>query len=99
MSHNRQVNGVHCHDTAPVTPGDPLFPYAGKNIKDLTLAQIKTLDCGFTDPGFPKQVRQPGEKMPTLQEVFDLVAVARGHPRALQHRDEDQPAGRRHRPV
>ena len=74
MSHNRQVNGVHCHDTAPVTPGDPLFPYAGKNIKDLTLAQIKTLDCGFTDPGFPKQVRQPGEKMPTLQEVFDLVA-------------------------
>ena len=77
MSHNRQVNGVHCHDTAPVTPGDPLFPYAGKNIKDLTLAQIKTLDCGFTDPGFPKQIRQPGEKMPTLQEVFDLVA-ARG---------------------
>jgi glycerophosphoryl diester phosphodiesterase len=74
MSHNRQVNPVHCHDTAPVTPGDPLFPYAGKNIKDLTLAQIKTLDCGFTDPGFPKQVRQPGEKMPTLQEVFDLVA-------------------------
>ena len=77
MSHNRQVNGVHCHDTAPATPGDPLFPYAGKNIKDLTLAQIKTLDCGFTDPGFPKQVRQPGEQMPTLQEVFDLVA-ARG---------------------
>jgi glycerophosphoryl diester phosphodiesterase len=74
VSHNRQINGVHCHDTAPVTPGDPLFPYAGKNIKDLTLAQIKTLDCGFTDPGFPKQVRQPGERMPTLQEVFDLVA-------------------------
>jgi glycerophosphoryl diester phosphodiesterase len=74
MSHNRQVNGVHCHDTAPATAGDPLFPYAGKNIKDLTLAQIKTLDCGFTDPLFPKQVRQPGEKMPTLQEVFKLVA-------------------------
>ena len=31
MSHNRQVNGVHCHDTAPVTPGDPLFRYAGKS--------------------------------------------------------------------
>jgi glycerophosphoryl diester phosphodiesterase len=74
VSHNRQINGVHCHDTAPVTPGDPLFPYAGKNIKDLTLAQIKTLDCGFTDPGFAKQVRQPNERMPTLQEVFDLVA-------------------------
>ena len=73
MSHNRQVNGVHCHDTAPVTPGDPLFPYAGKNIKDLTLAQIKTLDCGFTDPGFPKQSASPARNA-TLQEVFDLVA-------------------------
>jgi glycerophosphoryl diester phosphodiesterase len=74
MSHNRQVNGTHCHDTAPAFPNDPLFPYAGKNISDLTKAQIKTLDCGFTDPGFPKQVRQPGEQMPTLQEVFDFVA-------------------------
>src|SRR5262249_39664976 len=50
ISHNRAINPVHCHDTAPATPGDPQFPYAGKLIKDLTLAQIKTLDCGFTDP-------------------------------------------------
>jgi glycerophosphoryl diester phosphodiesterase len=73
VSHNRQINGVHCFDTAPVTPGDPAFPYVGKNIKDLTLAQIKTLDCGHLDPGFPDQVSQGVQRMPTLQEVFDLV--------------------------
>jgi glycerophosphoryl diester phosphodiesterase len=77
VSHNRQVNADHCEDTAPATPGDPQFPYARKSIKDLTLAQIKTLDCGHTDPGFPDQVPQGVQRMPTLQEVFDLVK-ARG---------------------
>jgi glycerophosphoryl diester phosphodiesterase len=72
ISHNRAINGTHCHDTAPAFPGDPMYPYAGKLIKDLTLAEIKTLDCGFTDPGFPKQVRVPTQ-MPTLQELFDYV--------------------------
>jgi glycerophosphoryl diester phosphodiesterase len=73
VSHNRQINTVHCFDTAPATPGDPDFPYGGKNIKDLTLAQIKTLDCGHRDPGFPQQVDSGVQRMPTLQEVFDLV--------------------------
>jgi hypothetical protein len=27
-------------------PNDPDFPYVGKFIANLTLAQIKTLDCG-----------------------------------------------------
>ena len=27
-------------------PGDLMFPYVGKYIAHLTLAQIKTLDCG-----------------------------------------------------
>lgn len=27
-------------------PNDPSFPYVGKYIANLTLAQIKTLDCG-----------------------------------------------------
>ena len=31
----------------PARPADPKFPSAGELIKDLTLAQIKTLDCGF----------------------------------------------------
>jgi glycerophosphoryl diester phosphodiesterase len=77
--HDRAVNGVHCHDTAPASPGDPMFPYAGDLIKDLTLAQIKTLDCGFTDPGFPQQLRVAAA-MPTLQEVFDFVEQNAGYP-------------------
>jgi glycerophosphoryl diester phosphodiesterase len=60
--HDRKINGVHCSG-----------PYVGQFIRDLTLAQIKELDCGHTDPGFPQQVAQPGERLPTLQEVFDLV--------------------------
>jgi hypothetical protein len=32
--------------TAKQFPGDPMYPYVGKYITHLTLAQIKTLDCG-----------------------------------------------------
>ncbi|HEY0453586.1 glycerophosphodiester phosphodiesterase family protein [Actinophytocola sp.] len=74
VSHDRSVNGSHCVDTAPATPGDAEFPYVGKRIHDLTLRQLKTLDCGSkTLPEFPNQVAVPGERIPTLAEVFDLV--------------------------
>lgn len=66
VSHNRQVNPVHCSG-----------PYGGMDIKDLTLAQLKEEDCGHRDPGFPDQVDAGLQRMPTLQEVFDLVK-ARG---------------------
>jgi glycerophosphoryl diester phosphodiesterase len=79
VSHNRNINGVHCHDTAPAYAGDPLYPYAGKLIRDLTLAEIKTLDCGFTDPGFPMQTRVSAQ-MPTLQELFDYVKAHATYP-------------------
>ena len=37
VTHDRRINPAKCADTAPVTPGDPQFPYAqGKYIKDLT---------------------------------------------------------------
>ncbi|WP_433366984.1 glycerophosphodiester phosphodiesterase family protein [Actinoplanes sp. CA-142083] len=72
--HDRSINASHCVDTAPVTPGDPQFPYVGKLVKDLTLAQIKTIDCGSkTLPEFPQQVAVPGARIPTLDEVFALV--------------------------
>ncbi len=51
--HDRTVNGSHCVDTAPATPGDLEFPYVGKRVHDLTLAQIKTLDCGSKTPRIP----------------------------------------------
>jgi glycerophosphoryl diester phosphodiesterase len=48
-------------------------------IRDLTLAEIKTLDCGFTDPDFLLQVRVP-TPMPTLQELFDYVKAHATYP-------------------
>ena len=67
VAHDRAINGNHCS-------GDPSL--IGRPIHDLTLAQIKTLDCGSKGDfaGQPGWVASPGEKMPTLQEVFDLVA-------------------------
>jgi glycerophosphoryl diester phosphodiesterase len=80
VTHDRQVTGVKCRDTAPATPGDPEFPYVGKFVHTLTLAQVKTLDCGTrrppdprTDPYLPTLVMKPGERMPTLEQVLELV--------------------------
>jgi glycerophosphoryl diester phosphodiesterase len=75
--HGRTVNGSHCTDTAPAFAGDPEYPYVGKRVHDLTLGQLKTLDCGSrTLPEFPRQQPVPGERIPTLQEVFDLVRAS-----------------------
>jgi glycerophosphoryl diester phosphodiesterase len=55
-------------------PGDPVYPYVGKYIKDLTLDQIRTMDCGFQQlPGHPEQEQIKGLRMVELREVLDLV--------------------------
>lgn len=75
VTHDRQTNPQVCTDTAPATPDDPQFPYVGKYVKDLTLAQLRTLDCGsLQKPGYPQQVTHPGSQMMLLSEVFELVA-------------------------
>src|SRR5918998_1971696 len=79
VTHDRRVSPRPCQDTQPAFAGDPEYPYVGKYIKTLTLAQVKTLDCGTrrpTDPNDPfvkTMERVPGSKMPTLTEVFDLM--------------------------
>src|SRR6478736_1621853 len=74
VNHDRQVSATKCRDTAPVTAGDPLYPYVGKYIKDLTLAQIRTMDCGYQQlPGFPDQERVAGFRMVELKDVLHLV--------------------------
>ena len=78
ITHDRKINAQKCADTAPVSPNDPQFPYAGKYIKDLTFAQVRSLDCGsLTQPQFPGQQASPGAKMPTLAEVFALADAHR----------------------
>jgi glycerophosphoryl diester phosphodiesterase len=74
VTHDRQVTGSKCKDTGPYTPNDPEYPYVGKFINTLTLAQVRQLDCGsLPQAGFPGQTPDPGARMPKLSEVFDLV--------------------------
>jgi glycerophosphoryl diester phosphodiesterase len=74
VTHDRRINPLKCKDTAPASPGDPEFPYAGKYINTLTLAQVRTMDCGSqTLADFPGQRAAPGAKMPLLREVFALI--------------------------
>ncbi|MFB7310513.1 glycerophosphodiester phosphodiesterase family protein [Streptomyces sp. NPDC056192] len=74
VNHDRQISAQKCKDTGPVTPGDPMYPYVGKYIKDLTLAQIKSMDCGYQQlPGFPEQEQVKGFRMVELKDVLNLV--------------------------
>ena len=78
VTHDRQVQATKCRDTGPVAPGDPEYPYVGKYIRNLTLAQVKTLDCGYQQlPGYPAQEVVPGARMAELSDVFDEVKAHR----------------------
>ncbi|TMR00843.1 glycerophosphodiester phosphodiesterase [Actinomadura soli] len=84
VTHDRQVSAQKCRDTAPVTPGDPMYPYVGKYIKDLTLAQIKTMNCGYQQlPGFPEQEVVHDFRMVQLKDVLNLVKSYRAKQVAL----------------
>lgn len=75
VTHDRQVSAQKCVDTAPAFAGDPEFPYVGDYITNLTLAQVKTLNCGYQQlPGFPEQEVVEGARMPELRDVLALVA-------------------------
>jgi glycerophosphoryl diester phosphodiesterase len=79
VTHDRQVSDVKCDDTAAAFPGDPEFPYVGDYVRNLTLAQVRTLDCGNPLPGFPEQEVVDGARIPLLSEVFALVDCYRAN--------------------
>ncbi|KAH9945626.1 PLC-like phosphodiesterase [Amylocystis lapponica] len=75
--HDENIVPEKCIDTAPVTPDDPDFPYVGKYIANLTLAQLQTLDCGSKRVDeYPLQLRYPGTRISTLEEVFAFAECA-----------------------
>ncbi|KAF8736792.1 hypothetical protein AX14_013892 [Amanita brunnescens Koide BX004] len=75
--HDQCITAEKCQDTAPVFEGDPDFPYVGKFIVNLTLAQIKTLDCGSKRAdGFSLQLAYPGTRISTLKELFTFAECA-----------------------
>ncbi|WP_245535285.1 glycerophosphodiester phosphodiesterase family protein [Segniliparus rotundus] len=63
ITHDRKVDPSKCSGQ-----------YAGRFIKDLTFAQIETLDCGSkTLSNYPEQHAAPHAKMPALRSVLELA--------------------------
>jgi len=73
--HDEYINGSLCNSNV-----DSLSLQDNKryNLRDLTLQQIKSFDCGSKNPNIdeypePPRINIPGENIPTLQEVFLLA--------------------------
>lgn len=73
VTHDRQVSAQKCRDTDPAWVGDAAYPYVGKYINTLTLAQVRTLRCDKALPQFPEQRVVEEARIPLLGEVFALV--------------------------
>ncbi|HUH71143.1 MAG TPA: glycerophosphodiester phosphodiesterase [Mycobacterium sp.] len=71
--HDPTIEPEKCSDTAPAFAGDPAYPYVGKLVHDLTLVQIRTLDCGHQLSEFPRAEVVRGNKIAVLGEVFALA--------------------------
>jgi glycerophosphoryl diester phosphodiesterase len=71
--HDPIVDAQQCADTGPAFAGDPSYPYVGKLVHDLTLAQVRTLDCGKPNSQFPHAEVVRGNKIAILPEVFALA--------------------------
>src|SRR5512139_1206549 len=91
VNHDQVLSAVTCCDTVAAWPGDPGFPYVGRPIRELTLAQIRTVEAGVRradhrggggegdggdgDEFLLTQLPIPGTRLPTLSEVCALVTV------------------------
>ncbi|KAI0690713.1 PLC-like phosphodiesterase [Cytidiella melzeri] len=75
--HDENITPEKCVDTKPATPYDPDFPYVGKFIANLTLAQLRTLDCGSKrQANYPLQLTYPGTRISTMEETFAFAECA-----------------------
>jgi glycerophosphoryl diester phosphodiesterase len=73
--HDDTIQANKCIDTAPATPGDAEFPYVSDRVAELSLAQVKTLNCGFTPlPGYPEQEVIEGNRIAELKDVYQLAS-------------------------
>ncbi|MCV7153766.1 glycerophosphodiester phosphodiesterase [Mycolicibacterium pyrenivorans] len=71
--HDPVIQPEKCSDTAPAFAADPLYPYVGKLVHDLTLAQLRTLDCGKLLGDFSRAEVVADNRIATLPEVFALA--------------------------
>ncbi|MBC8215533.1 MAG: glycerophosphodiester phosphodiesterase [Candidatus Marinimicrobia bacterium] len=77
VTHNPSIHGDLCLNLDGTQISTDSLGH-GPLIRDLTLDKIKEYDCGSLNPeqarfSEPPRVNIPGEKMPTLKEVFDLI--------------------------
>jgi glycerophosphoryl diester phosphodiesterase len=75
--HDPTIEAEKCADTAPTFVGDPQYPYVGKLVHELTLAQVDTLDCGRPLADYPQAEVVWGNKIATLPQVFALADAYR----------------------
>ncbi|WP_458113414.1 glycerophosphodiester phosphodiesterase family protein [Arthrobacter sp. R1-13] len=72
--HDDTIQANKCTDTAPAVPGDAEFPYVGDRVAELSLAQVKTLNCGYTQlAGYPEQDVIEGNRIAELKDVYQLA--------------------------
>jgi glycerophosphoryl diester phosphodiesterase len=71
--HDPTIDAEKCADTGPAFAGDSAYPYVGKLVHELTLAQIGTLDCGKRLAEFPDAEVVRGNRIATLPQVFALA--------------------------
>lgn len=65
--HDHDIDGTKCEDTASDET------YVGRYIANLTLAQVKTLDCGSRQLLAHPQQERHATTIPTLGEVLELM--------------------------
>ncbi|NDU71686.1 glycerophosphodiester phosphodiesterase [Actinomadura sp. DSM 109109] len=70
LGHDQVLSPGVLADTGPAWPGDPAYPYVGKPVRELSLAQLRTLDAGLSCESAP----MPGTRIPTLAEACALLA-------------------------
>lgn len=79
LTHDLTVSSVTSADVRPAFRDDPVFPYVGRPVGELTLAQLRTLECGVRVPRrpddrfVPTQRPVPNTRMPTLGAVLGLL--------------------------
>lgn len=71
--HDPTIDAGKCADTGPAFIGDPQYPYVGKLVHELSLVQIRTLDCGRRLSDFPHAEVVRDNKIAILPEVFALA--------------------------
>lgn len=72
LSPTPTASSTRCLDAAPVSAGDANYPYTHRPIAELSLAQLRTLECGSRVSG--AQQPAPGSRIPTLEELYRTIA-------------------------